>query len=89
MTAKFDSPSPLLWCRGYFISGPADMVGNWATAGMCAAVLFDQSFPSLLGTVAVWTQKNFFPLLTRPQGSQGCQKITFFFSTNKTVVLLR
>ena len=30
-------------------------------------------------TVAVWTQKNFFPLLTRPQGSQGCQKITFFF----------
>ena len=23
--------------------------------------------------------KKFFPLLTRPQGSQGCQKITFFF----------
>ena len=31
------------------------------------------------GTVAVWTQKNFFLLLTRPQGSQGCQKITFIF----------
>ena len=30
-------------------------------------------------TVAVWTQKNFFPLLTRHQGSQGCQKITFYF----------
>ena len=30
-------------------------------------------------TVAVWTQKKFFPLLTRPQGSQGCQKITFYF----------
>ena len=30
-------------------------------------------------TVAVWTQKTFFPLLIRPQGSQGCQKITFFF----------
>ena len=30
-------------------------------------------------TVAVWTQKNFFPLLIRPQGSQGCQKSTFFF----------
>ena len=32
-------------------------------------------------TVAVWTQKNFFPLLTRPQGSQGSQgrqKIIFF-----------
>ena len=26
-------------------------------------------------TVAVWTQKNFFPLLTRPQGSQGCQNV--------------
>ena len=31
------------------------------------------------GIVAVWTQKTFFPLLIRPQGSQGCQKITFFF----------
>ena len=30
-------------------------------------------------TVAVWTPKKFFPLLTRPQGSQGCQKIRFFF----------
>ena len=30
-------------------------------------------------TVAVWTPKTFFPLLTRPQGSQGCQKIRFFF----------
>ena len=29
-------------------------------------------------TVAVWTQKPFTPLLTRPQGSQGCQKIRFF-----------
>ena len=28
--------------------------------------------------VAVWTPKNFFPLLICPQGSQGCQKITFF-----------
>ena len=26
-------------------------------------------------TLAVWTPKEFFPLLTRPQGSQGCQKI--------------
>ena len=26
-------------------------------------------------TVAVWTQKTFFPLLIRPQGSQGCQKM--------------
>ena len=39
-------------------------------------------------TVAVWTPKKFFPLLTRPQGSQGCQKIRFF-STNKTVEYLR
>ena len=38
-------------------------------------------------TVAVWTQKKIFPLLTSPQGSQGsqgsqgqgCQKITFYF----------
>ena len=29
--------------------------------------------------MAVWTQKRFFPLLTRPQGSRGCQKITFYF----------
>ena len=29
-------------------------------------------------TVAVWTLKPFTPLLTRPQGSQGCQKIRFF-----------
>ena len=35
------------------------------------------------GTVAVWTPKKFFPLLIRPQGSQGCQKITFFFSQMK------
>ena len=34
---------------------------------------------SIGGTVAVWTQKKIFPLLIRPQGSQGCQKITFFF----------
>ena len=26
-------------------------------------------------TVAVWTQKQFIPLLTHPQGSQGCQKM--------------
>ena len=26
-------------------------------------------------TVAVWTQKAFFPLLIRPQGPQGCQKM--------------
>ena len=32
-----------------------------------------------LATVAVWTSKKFFPLLIRPQGSRGCQKITFFF----------
>ena len=25
-------------------------------------------------TVAVWTQNYFFPLLLRPQGSQGCKK---------------
>ena len=30
-------------------------------------------------TVAVWTQKPFTPLLTRPQGSQGCQKIRIYF----------
>ena len=35
------------------------------------------------GTVAVWFQKKFFPLLTGPQGSQGCQKNTFFFSQMK------
>ena len=34
-------------------------------------------------TVAVWTKKNFFPLLTHPQESQGCQKITIFFSKMK------
>merc|ERR1712051_820895 len=34
---------------------------------------------SLFDTLAVWTPQKFFPLLTRPQGSQGCQKITFFF----------
>ena len=39
-------------------------------------------------TVAVWTPKKFFPLLIHPQGSQGCQKITFFF-TNESVFLLR
>ena len=26
-------------------------------------------------TVAVWTEKQFIPLLTCPQGSQGCQKM--------------
>ena len=31
--------------------------------------------------------KKFFPLLTRPQGSQGCQKIRFFL-TNNTVEFL-
>ena len=40
------------------------------------------------GTVAVWTIKKFFPLLIRPQGSQGYKKITFFF-TNETVFPLR
>ena len=30
-------------------------------------------------TVAVWTQKPFTPLLTRPQGSQGCKKNQIFF----------
>jgi hypothetical protein len=30
-------------------------------------------------TVVVWTQNPFTPLLTRPQGSQGCQKIRIFF----------
>ena len=30
-------------------------------------------------TVAVWTQNPFTPLLTRPQGSQGCQKIRIIF----------
>ena len=33
--------------------------------------------------MAVWTSKNFFPLLIRPQGSQGCQKITFYFLQKK------
>jgi hypothetical protein len=33
--------------------------------------------------VAVWTQKKFLPLLICPQGYQGCQKITFFFSQTK------
>ena len=37
---------------------------------------------TIICTVAVWT-----PLLIRPQGSQGCQKIFFF--TNETVFLLR
>ena len=39
--------------------------------------------PSNIFTVAVWTQKTFFPLLIRPQESKGCQKITFFFSQMK------
>ena len=26
-------------------------------------------------TVAVWTEKQFIPLLMRPQGSPGCQKM--------------
>ena len=34
-------------------------------------------------TVAVWTPQKFFPLLIHPQGSQGCQKITFYFSQMK------
>ena len=29
-------------------------------------------------TVAVWTEKTFIPLLTHPQGSQGCQNIRIF-----------
>ena len=41
-----------------------------------------------VATVALWTQKPFTLLLMRPQGSQGCQKIRFFF-TNKTVEFLR
>jgi hypothetical protein len=40
-------------------------------------------FLDSVGTVAVWTRKKFLPLLIRPQGSQGCQKITFFFSQIK------
>ena len=40
-------------------------------------------FLALIYTVAVWTPKKFFPLLIRPQGSQWCQKITFFFSQMK------
>jgi hypothetical protein len=30
-------------------------------------------------TVAVWTEKTFIPLLTHPQGSQGCQNIRIVF----------
>ena len=40
-------------------------------------------FLALIYTVAVWTPKKFFPLLICPQGSQWCQKITFFFSQMK------
>ena len=34
-------------------------------------------------TVAIWTQNQFTPLLIRPQGSQGCQKIMIFISQIK------
>ena len=47
-----------------------------------------RDFIVVLATVAVWTQKIFYSLLTRPQGSQGCQKM-IFFSTNDTIFLLR
>ena len=54
----------------------------------CSQILYNQMLPSIFRwyiifkkpfTVAVWTPKKFFPLLTRPQGSQGCQKFRFFF----------
>ena len=36
----------------------------------------DNSGPLI--TVAVWTHKPFTPVLTCPQGSQGCQKIRIY-----------
>ena len=39
----------------------------------------DLTFAQSYITVAVWTPKNFFSLLIHPQGSKGCQKITFLF----------
>ena len=44
---------------------------------------------TIICTVAVWTQKKFFSLLMRLQGSQGCQKILSILFTNETVFLLR
>ena len=38
-----------------------------------------KTFIWIQSTVVVWTQKQFTPLLTRPQGSQGCQKIRIYF----------
>ena len=48
-------------------------------AGYLVLKLSPSTYLLLCCTVAVWTQKTFFPLLIHPQGSQGCQKITFFF----------
>ena len=55
-------------------SGPSQSRRNHRL-GRVSSVPFRVGFH----TLAVWTPKNFFPLLMRPQGSQGCQKITFIF----------
>ena len=56
-------------------------VGTWGTWGTWGQSLLPVivALIRIIYTVAVWTPKNFFPLLIRPQGSQGCQKITFYF----------
>ena len=62
------------------VSKTAILVENWLTLiGMRQGTFHSLSFSDQTFTVAVWTPKKFFPLLTRPQGSQGCQKIRFFF----------
>ena len=51
-----------------------------------------QNYACVLYTVAVWTQKIFFLLLTRHhpvKGSQGCHKIRFFYKWNCWVLALR
>ena len=45
--------------------------------------------PWSFSTQPVWTLFLFKSIWTRSQGSQGCQKIRFFFFTNKTVEFLR
>ena len=78
----------LLPRKGYlqhFCSKIANIVRCYChDLGQSERNIFD--FSLCVTVAAVWTEKQFIPLLTRPQGSQGCQKIRIFF-TNKTVKL--
>ena len=70
----------LYWCQKPHLSGATPHQGHsfhwWDPPPVVGSLPL---IGHVCGTVAVWTQKKFFPLLIRPQGSQGCQKITFFF----------